>query len=215
MAAFTPIDVRFAPGTALPPAGLAWRPQVPAECSVGEAGLTVRPGGKTDYWRRTHYGFDVVNAPALTTQVTGDFVAQTRVTINAVHQYDQAGLVCWFDEDCWLKTSCEFIPTGPSKLGAVVTNGGWSDWSTQPAPAGAPLTFEFRLARLGSAYFVHVRSSPESPWFLARLAHLAPDAAAVPCHVGLYACSPLGDGGTATFEYLEVRRPREGEVALH
>lgn len=37
-------------------------------------------------------------------------------------------------ENCWLKTSLEYIPEGPSHLGAVVTNNGYSDWSTQDYP---------------------------------------------------------------------------------
>jgi uncharacterized protein len=34
--------------------------------------------------------------------------------------------------DCWLKASVEYQSHGPDSLGAVVTNGGWSDWSIQP-----------------------------------------------------------------------------------
>jgi hypothetical protein len=37
---------------------------------------------------------------------------------------------------CWLKTSVESgAPGQPSQLGVVVTNGGFSDWSTQDFPS--------------------------------------------------------------------------------
>lgn len=193
---------------------LAWRNVGNASHELTPSGLLVKPAAKTDMWQRTFYGFQVNNAPQLATAVTGDFVAITRSSLSPVHKYDQAGLLCYFDEHTWLKTSCEYIPGGPSKLGAVVTNAGFSDWSTQPA-SGASLSFEFRIGRLGDAYMVHVRASEQDPWFLVRLAHLGADAASVPCYVGLYACCPLGEGGSAVFDRLEIRRPTEGELSLH
>lgn len=35
---------------------------------------------------------------------------------------------------CWLKTSVEHNPGHPNQLGVVVTNGGYSDWSTMDFP---------------------------------------------------------------------------------
>lgn len=201
---------------ALVASGASWDP-APAAFHATADGLVVTPPGKTDFWQATHYGFRVHNGPALTITVTGDFLAHTRVRAAPHHQYDQGGLLAVFGERDWLKTSCEYIPAGPSKLGAVVTRGGFSDWSTQPAAVGEDggLEFELRLARVGGAYFVHSRLSEAQPWVLLRLAHLDPDAATAPCRVGLYACCPLGEGGSCTFSFLHVRRPAEGEVALH
>lgn len=216
---FTPIEVDFTGSSAAPlPTALVWRPQAPARAEPTPSGLLVVPHGRTDMWRQTHYGFNVMNAPALCARVpSGDFVASTRVRLRPVHKYDQAGLVVYADDDTWLKTSCEFIPGGPHKQGAVVTQGGYSDWSTAPAPLPADaqeLALEFRVARLGDALLVHTRAAPDAPFFLARLARLPVDPSA-PLAVGLYACCPVEEGGSAVFERLEVRRPREGEVTLH
>lgn len=217
MAALPLLLLDFAsPGcTSVEPA--RWNPPPASSSLVAGCGLVVAPSSETDYWQKTHYGFRKHNGPALTVELTGDFVATTRVRSNPAHQYDQGGLIASFGEGAWIKTSCEFIPTGPSKLGVVVTRGGYSDWSTQPAPLSpdGALEFELRLARLGAAYLVHARRSEAEAWTLLRLAHLDPDAATEPCHVGLYACCPLGEGGTCTFAFLHVRRPAEGEVALH
>lgn len=211
------VSVDFAaPGAAIPPA-LQWRPSTPQEVRLVDGeGLLVRPSPNTDQWMRTHYGFENRNAQQLGVRVTGDFVATTRVTLHSRLQYDQAGLFVFRDDDTWLKTSVEFIPGGAHKLGAVVTQGGFSDWSTAPIATDGALTLQFRVARLGEALLVHTRPSDDAPWFLARLARLPVDPAAEPgVVVGLYACNPTGDGGHAVFRSLEVRPPREGEVTLH
>src|SRR5262245_26679782 len=96
--------------------------------------LRVEPNGGTDFWQKTHYGFEADNGHLLFTGLTGDFVMTTRVRFHPVHQYDQAGLMVRVSPSCWLKTSVEYEPDGPSHLGAVVTNQAYSDWSTQDFP---------------------------------------------------------------------------------
>jgi regulation of enolase protein 1 (concanavalin A-like superfamily) len=88
----------------------------------------------TDFWQRTHYGFQVDNGHFLYREMTGDFVPTARILFRPVHQYDQAGIMVRVSADCWLKCSVEFEPSGPNRLGAVVTNHGYSDWSTQNFP---------------------------------------------------------------------------------
>jgi regulation of enolase protein 1 (concanavalin A-like superfamily) len=98
--------------------------------------LRIEPDTGTDFWQRTHYGFEVDNGHCLFAPVAGDFVATTKVRFQPVHQYDQAGLMVRVSPSCWLKTSVEYEPVGPSRLGAVVTNHGYSDWSTQAFASG-------------------------------------------------------------------------------
>ncbi len=64
-------------------------------------------------------------------EVNGDFRLTTKVNSEPVNRYDQAGLMVRFSSNSWLKTSVEYIPDGHSKLGVVVTNQGYSDWSSQ------------------------------------------------------------------------------------
>ncbi|MCX6620866.1 MAG: DUF1349 domain-containing protein [Acidobacteria bacterium] len=96
--------------------------------------LMVEPRGRTDYWRKTAYGFEADNGPALVVEIGGDFVLTTRVRSYPAHQYDQAGLLIHCSPECWLKTSVEYEPGGPCQLGVVATNGGYSDWSLQDFP---------------------------------------------------------------------------------
>jgi len=190
-------------------APLAWfcPPAVPSRAAGGT--LTVTPAAKTDYWSNTFYGFpdpQPHNGHVAFVEVVGDFVCSVSVTARPRARYDQAGLMVLVPGSAgdWLKTSVEFIPDGPSHLGSVVTNGGFSDWATQDLElprdaAAAASSFDFRVRRLGCDYIVEARpggagagAGAGSAWSQIRMAHLHADRAGAPVRVGLYACSPIG-----------------------
>ena len=176
----------------------------PARWSLGEAGLRVEPDGGTDFWQRTHYGFEADNGHALLAALGGDFVLSTRVHFHPVHQYDQAGLMVRLSPACWLKTSVEHEPGRAGRLGVVVTNASYSDWSTQPF-SGAEVSL--RVRREGQDYVVDA-SPDEHAWEQIRMARLHDDRPGLEVSGGLYACSPKGAGFVAEFGYLDVVRGR-------
>ncbi|WP_437674027.1 DUF1349 domain-containing protein [Sorangium sp. So ce131] len=182
---------------------LEWR-NPPARWAADPArrALVVEPGAKTDYWQRTHYGFRNDNGPFLFTRAAGDFVMTTRVRFRPAHQYDQAGLMVRLSASCWLKTSVEFEPEGPSRLGTVVTNAGYSDWSTQPFPRDRRELW-LRIRRESSDYLVEGSDDGQS-WTQLRMAHLHEDDGAREVECGLYACSPIDEGFVAEFELLRI-----------
>lgn len=176
----------------------------PISWESGQGWLTVRPGAKTDYWQKTHYGFSADNGPFLYLPVQGDFVLATHVRFFPANQYDQAGLLVRLSPDCWLKTSVEFETEGPNRLGAVVTTYGYSDWSTQDfSPEQREL--ELRISRHRDDYLVEYRlpQPAGAPWVQIRMAHL-PNPDAAPVQAGLYACSPIAAGYRADFAYLRI-----------
>jgi regulation of enolase protein 1 (concanavalin A-like superfamily) len=118
-----------------------------------------------------------------------------------VHQYDQAGLMVRVSPGCWLKTSVEHEPEGPSRLGAVVTNHGYSDWSTQAFPSG-PGEVWLRVRREGDDYLVE-SSRDGGRWEQLRVAHLH-EGRGQPVLAGLYACSPRGAGFRAEFDRFAI-----------
>ena len=63
---------------------------------------------------------------------------------------------------CWLKTSVEFEPGEPSRLGAVITNHGWSDWSTQDLDAALGRDVAFRVTRRGADYLIEAAIAGEA-----------------------------------------------------
>jgi len=90
----------------------------------------------------------------------------------------------------------------------VVTNAGYSDWSTQPL-AKEVSTVWFRVRAEGED--VIVESSPEGDgWEQLRVAHLGERAAARAVACGLYACSPKEAGFRAEFSFLTFSPGRLG-----
>src|SRR6266481_8676878 len=132
--------------------------------------LRLEPDGGTDFWRKTHYGFEADNGHFLFTEVTGDFVLTTHVHFHPANQYDQAGLMVRVSPTCWLKTSVEYEPHGPSRLGAVVTNSGYSDWSTQGFPESLDEVW-LRIRRENGTYVADA-SRDGADWEQLRMAHL-------------------------------------------
>jgi regulation of enolase protein 1 (concanavalin A-like superfamily) len=157
--------------------------------------LTIRTTEKSDFWQRTHYGFRADNGHLLWTTAAQDFVMEVEVCMQPLYQYDQAGLMVRISPDCWLKTSVEYENGERNRLGCVVTNYGYSDWSTEEIPASMN-QFGLRVARQGADYQVDARVN-DRPWTQLRMTHLHEDSSAVQC--GIYACSPTQPGLIATF----------------
>ncbi len=157
--------------------------------------LHVDPGRETDFWQRTHYGFRADNGHLLSAEVRGDGEIVATIFAAPAHQYDQAGLMVRASEDCWLKVSVEYEPEGPSQLGAVVTNHGFSDWSMQDYAGTGAFSYRLRVRWEADDFFVEHAPLETGPWRLLRVAHLfrTPQA---PLRCGLYACSPKGSGFT-------------------
>jgi regulation of enolase protein 1 (concanavalin A-like superfamily) len=168
--------------------------------------LRLHPAAGTDFWQRTHYGFEADNGHFLHLRATGDFVLTTKVTSRPAHQYDQAGLMVRVSPACWLKTSVEFEPEGPNRLGAVVTNGQYSDWSTQPLAKEVNSVW-FRVRAEENDCIVDA-SLDGHHWEQIRMARLLerPSAGSVSC--GLYACSPKAAGYQAEFSFLRFEPGR-------
>ncbi len=189
-----------------PPSELQWYCE-PAHWRVEDGCLVLHTDAETDFWQRTHYGFQADNGHFYYTEATGDFTVTTHVRFAPAHQYDQAGLMLRLSADCWLKTSVEYEPELPNRLGAVVTNHGYSDWSTQDV--GDELTeLSLRVRREGRTYTVEYsldeESDEEAYWSQIRQATLLDDDGDGAVMAGLYACSPKAAGFTAWFDYLQI-----------
>ncbi|MDL2418212.1 DUF1349 domain-containing protein [Bacillus shihchuchen] len=162
--------------------------------------LIVRSKAETDFWLKTHYGFEVMNGHVFYTEMMTDFQAEVQLRMNPNSKFDQAGLFVMISEKCWLKTSLEYIPDGPSHLGAVVTNNGYSDWSTQDFPTElANEQLRFRIVRKRGDYTIYVKKIHQ--WEQIRIAHLMEDIGNEPIKIGFYTCSPSKNNGFET-EFL-------------
>jgi len=179
---------------------------------TASSSLIVQPKAKTDYWQKTYYGFATDNGHFLFAEIEDNVVMTTQVRFSPVHQYDQAGLMVRISPQCWLKACAEYEPDIPSKLGVVVTNFGYSDWSTQDIPPDLN-EFLLRISRKGNDYIVEYRENDTKPggekngnWTQIRMAHLHDRSNSAPVKGGLFACSPKGGGYVAKFDFLRIER---------
>lgn len=178
---------------------LSWLNE-PARWEHDGGSLELWPDEKTDFWQKTHYGFQADNGHLLYTEVSGDFELSTRVGYRPVHQYDQAGLMVYFSADNWLKCSVEGELDEPFRLGAVVTRGGYSDWSTQ-SYCDERVDVELRIHRRGPDFTILWRPPDAQEWTQLRLSRLISGTACC----GLYACSPREAGFSARFSHLSLK----------
>ncbi len=169
-----------------------WKDQSSAHC------LTVRTDPKSDFWRKTHYGFIRDNGHFYFQDVTGDFVADVKVSGSYHDLYDHAGLMIRLDETTWIKCGVEFFE-GMQHISAVVTRD-FSDWSVIPAPDN-PASVWLRVTRHGEAIEVKYSYDGQN-YLMLRQAHLT-EVATV--SVGPMCASPDGQGFDVMFEDYRVQ----------
>ncbi|MDM5154943.1 DUF1349 domain-containing protein [Bacillus sp. DX1.1] len=175
----------------------------PKHWDVKESTLIVHSKEETDFWLKTHYGFEVMNGHVFYEEISTDFEAKVLLSMNPKSTYDQAGLFIMVSQECWLKTSLEYIPNGSSHLGAVVTNAGYSDWSTRNFPNElVTQKLHFRVIRKNGDYTIYVKTEQlHNEWEQIRIAHLIEDYGNRPIKVGFYTCSPTKNNGFETTFY--------------
>lgn len=172
----------------------------PAQWSRSGDQIWITTNPKTDFWRKTHYGFIRDNGHFYYQAVTGDFTAQVRITGEYRVLYDQAGLMVRESETTWLKCGIEFVED-VQNVSAVVTRE-FSDWSVVPF-LKPPVSLWLRLQRRAAA--IEVQYSVDGQQYqMLRLAYLT-DAETI--QVGLMAASPQGDGCAIAFEAFKITQP--------
>lgn len=161
--------------------------------------ITTSPG--TDYWQRTYYGFQHDNAHAFILPVSEtEFSFTVRASWEPRKLFDQCGIVLYQDADNWFKASVEYDNPAYSRLGSVVTNLGYSDWSTTDIDS-AQNRMSYRLSRRGQDFLIE-NSENGSDFKQMRIFHMHQPI--VKANVGVYACSPLNSSIQAIFSDLEL-----------
>ncbi|MBS4207525.1 DUF1349 domain-containing protein [Bacillus sp. FJAT-50079] len=165
----------------------------------------------TDFWQKTHYDFQVDNGHFLFYEMRGDFRLTTKVKSKPVNLYDQAGLMVRLSSDTWLKTSVEYLNDSDSRLGAVVTNQGYSDWSCQKFSGKQDFLY-YRITKKENTFYAE-SSLDGFSWNLMRMACLFEKKEII--QVGIYACSPQGEGYKPEFHFIKIETiDKDTEVFL-
>lgn len=169
----------------------AWLNPPPQAVEDGED-LVVTAAKGSDLWRITSYGFERHSGHALLGAFRPEWAIEVSFTLDYDHLYDQAGLLIRVDAETWIKAGVE-ISDGQPQLSVVA--GGRSDWSAAPVPQWSGQTVTIRASWSGDAVTIRGRVA-DSPWQMARLTPLDPDATA---YAGPYCCAPEREGLTVRF----------------
>ncbi|MEL7038491.1 MAG: DUF1349 domain-containing protein [Cyanobacteria bacterium J06592_8] len=168
----------------------------PAQWTDLDNRLIVTTSAKTDFWRRTHYGFIRDNGHFYFDSISTDFVVEVKIRGNYKDIYDQAGLMLRVDEKHWIKTGIEYVD-GVQNLSAVVTHD-YSDWSVIPLE-NPPEVLQMRLERSKEAIQIFYLNEA-SNYTLLRMTYFPYET----IQVGVMCASPDGDGFEVTFEDYQV-----------
>ncbi len=160
--------------------------------------MTTKP--KTDFWQRTHYGFQRDDGHCLLTNIDGNFTIETRAEFNAICKYDQCGLMIRVDRENWIKCSVEYENATMSRLGSVVTNDGFSDWATQDISSSTKAMY-YMIERENHDFLIQYALN-NNEWYQMRIAHLRQCQETL--KIGIYACSPVGKGFECQFSYINI-----------
>lgn len=155
----------------------------------------------TDLWQRTYYHFRNDNAPVLqvkTKEKYFSFIVKTNYESKV--RFDQCGIIMYLDSDNWLKASSEYENNRIQRLGSVITNNGYSDWSSMDIDASIKEIW-FRFSRRNDDFCVE--SSFDGVTFnQMRICHMFNVKDEI--QFGIYACSPENSSFKATFSNLKM-----------
>ena len=175
--------------------------RAPKQYTVTEDKVTVITEPFTDLWQRTYYHFRNDNAPVLQTQTDEkyfSFVAKTEFDTKV--RYDQSGIIMYLDSENWIKASIEYENDKIQRLGCVVTNGGYSDWSSFDIDASIKSVW-FRLSRRDDDFCIE-NSFDGVNFKQMRVCHMFSVKESVP--FGIYACSAENSSFEAVFTDMEL-----------
>lgn len=170
----------------------------PTKWEIKNNSLTMNVTPQSDYWRISHYGFTVDDAPFLYTIRGGEFEVKVKVTGDYTARFDQAGLMLRIDHENYIKAGIEFVD-GKYNLSTVVTHH-TSDWSIIALDRPVPFVWIKAVRRLDAIEVFY--SFDDVTYTLMRNAWM-PDNH--PIMVGVMAACPDGNGFKARFDNFSIK----------
>lgn len=161
--------------------------------------LIVRSRAKTDFWRKTSYGYITDNGHFFHMLVNGDFTFQACISGKYAALYDQAGLMVRFGEENWMKCGTEFFDG--RRHASVVFTRDFSDWSTMPDLSDTAPVWWRAVRR---KYSMAISCSADGQNFATVREGFFPPRSEV--QAGIMCAAPEGPGFEATFSDLKLQR---------
>lgn len=170
----------------------------PEKWEIKNNSLSMFVTPQSDYWRVSHYGFTVDDAPFYYTTYGGEFEAKVKITGSYKARFDQMGLMLRTDQEHYIKAGVEFVD-GKYNLSTVVTHNK-SDWSVITLEKTPPVIWIKAVRRLDAVEIFY--SFDDKNYIMMRNAPLQDN---TPVMVGLMAACPDGEGFNAVFENFKVK----------
>lgn len=169
----------------------------PEDWSIEKDVLTMDVTPQSDYWRISHYGFTVDDAPFLYTVRGGEFEVKVKISGDYKVRFDQAGLMIRIDKENYIKTGIEFVD-GKYNLSTVVTHK-TSDWSVIELDKPVEFVWIKAVRRLDAVEIFY--SFDDKEYTMMRNCWLQDN---TPVMVGMMAACPDGNGFKAKFENFKI-----------
>lgn len=170
----------------------------PAKWNIEGNTLTMSVTPQSDYWRISHYGFTVDDAPFYWAEYGGEFEAKVKISGDYKVRFDQAGLMLRIDHENYIKAGIEFVD-GKYNISAVVTHH-TSDWSVITLDKPVPYIWIKAVRRLDAVELFY--SFDDKEYVLMRNAWMQDN---IPMKVGVMGACPDGTGFNAKFEHFIVK----------
>lgn len=170
----------------------------PAQWSVSGNRLTMAVTPKSDYWRISHYGFTVDDAPFYYGEYGGEFEAKVKISGDYKVRFDQAGMMIRIDHENYIKAGIEYVD-GKYNLSTVVTHH-TSDWSVIALDKPVDFIWIKAVRRLDAVEIFY--SFDDKEYIMMRNAWMEANR---PVKVGMMGACPDGDGFSVTFSDFTVK----------
>ena len=170
----------------------------PAQWSVSGNRLTMAVTPKSDYWRISHYGFAVDDAPFYYGEYGGEFEAKVKISGDYKVRFDQAGMMIRIDHENYIKAGIEYVD-GKYNLSTVVTHH-TSDWSVIALDKPVDFIWIKAVRRLDAVEIFY--SFDDKEYIMMRNAWMEANR---PVKVGMMGACPEGDGFSVTFSDFTVK----------
>lgn len=169
----------------------------PESWSIDDGTLIMDVTPQSDYWRISHYGFTIDDAPFLYTLRGGEFEVKVRISGEYKVRFDQAGLMLRIDKENYIKTGIEYVD-GKYNLSAVVTHK-TSDWSVIELDEPVEYVWIKAVRRLDAVEIFY--SFDDKEYTMMRNCWLQDN---TPVMVGMMAACPDGNGFKARFDGFKI-----------
>lgn len=169
----------------------------PDDWQISGGTLTMDVTPCSDYWRISHYGFTVDDAPFYYAEYGGEFEAKVKISGDYKVRFDQAGMMIRLDYENYIKTGIEFVD-GKYNLSTVVTHK-TSDWSVIALDRPVDFIWIKAVRRLDAIEIFY--SFDDKEYHMMRNAWVE---ANHPVRIGMFAASPDGNGFKASFSDFKV-----------